>query len=505
MNASSYTNLSLGFKEEKSGKLGSFQSVRHTIRRIAGCFLPMFPIRWRETVSRDSAMNPSRKTPSLRSFFAVRLILAGCTVLLIAGCAQLLEPPPRGESIPSTVKLEPSPSMTESAPPSKLRFKALLLDENGNLFLESGERIRVRVDVVNTGASAIQNASASLTGTPSVIVQFLSTTLTIPPLQPGETKSLEFAATLPSSLQPQQVEIRVSITEAGGAAARPQTLLFIIQPAGAGADDVDQIPALVSDFRQPQTYLVSIGAGIYRDTRIASRPYASRDADMVANYLQSLGGVPASNVRLLQGVTAGRTDLDKVLFDWLPLHADQNAVVIVYFSGQAMVAPSGDVLLVPHDGRSATGHLYPLKNVESALAKFKTQQILFIFDGLVTRLPAKTNAKPTTPQWGFEEENRIRLISGENLPQGLEVSRHRHGLFTYYLLRGLRGEADTNRGNAVTLSEITSYVRQKVAWAAKTQFNTEQRPQIAPALTSNAPAASLVLTRLAALTGSETP
>jgi hypothetical protein len=78
-------------------------------------------------------------------------------------------------------------------------------------------------------------------------------------------------------------------------------------------------------------------------------------------------------------------------------------------------------------------------------------------------------------------------------------------LFTYYLLRGLRGEADTNRGNAVTLSEITSYVRQKVAWAAKTQFNTEQRPQIAPALTSNAPAASLVLTRLAALTGSETP
>jgi hypothetical protein len=87
----------------------------------------------------------------------------------------------------------------------------------------------------------------------------------------------------------------------------------------------------------------------------------------------------------------------------------------------------------------------------------------------------------------------------------VEDSRHRYGLFTYYLLRGLRGEADTNRDTAVTLGELVGYVRQKVAWAAKTQFNTEQRPQIMPALTSNDSAALLVLSRLAALTGTETP
>lgn len=201
-------------------------------------------------------MTPHRTTPSLRSFSAAHLTLAGCTLLLSPGCAWHLEVPPKGEALPSTVTLGASPSITTSASQSKLRFKALLLDENGNLFLESGERIRVRVDVVNTDSIPIQNASASLTGTPSVIGQFPARTLTIPPLQPGETKSLEFAATLPSSLQPQQVEIRVSVTEAGGAAARPQALLFIIQPAGAGADDVDQIPPLVSDFHHPQSYVV---------------------------------------------------------------------------------------------------------------------------------------------------------------------------------------------------------------------------------------------------------
>ncbi|NOU11704.1 MAG: hypothetical protein HOO98_17040 [Nitrospira sp.] len=280
-------------------------------------------------------MTPYCKTPSLRPFSTARLILAGCTVLLSTGCAWHLEVPSQGEALPSTVTIESSPSKATSASLSKLRFKALLLDENGNLFLESGEQIRVHVDVVNTGSSLIQNASASLTGTPSVIEQFPSTTLTIPPLQPGETKSLEFAATLPSSLQPQQVEIRVSVTESGGAAARTQALLFIIQPVRTGADNMDQIPAPVSDFHQPQNYVVSTGSSVYRDTHITSRPYASRDADMVANYFQSLGGVPPSNIPLLQDFKAGRADLDEVLSNWPPLHTAEQAVVIVYCSVQA--------------------------------------------------------------------------------------------------------------------------------------------------------------------------
>lgn len=241
-------------KEEKCTKLSPSQSIRQALQWVASCFRPICPVRWRETVATGLVVIPSTKTPSPRPFSTARLIQAGCIVLLSLGCAWHLDVPSQGELLPSPVKLESSPFIPTTVSLSKLRFKALLLDENGNLFLESGERIRVHVDVVNTGSSPIQNASASLTGTPSVIGQFPSTTQTIPPLQPGETKALDFAATLPSSLQPQQVEIRVAVTEAGGAAARPQALLFIIQPADAGAGGVDQIPPLVLDFHHPQTY-----------------------------------------------------------------------------------------------------------------------------------------------------------------------------------------------------------------------------------------------------------
>ena len=61
-----------------------------------------------------------------------------------------------------------------------------MLDDNGNLVFEGGERIRVRVDVVNTGSQELQNVTASLSGTPLVLAQFPATTLSAGRLQPGQ-------------------------------------------------------------------------------------------------------------------------------------------------------------------------------------------------------------------------------------------------------------------------------------------------------------------------------
>jgi hypothetical protein len=419
-------------------------------------------------------------------------------------------PPVAQVSVPAPPISSPTAASLSAAAASSatstLRFKALLLDENGNLILEGGEHVRVRVDVVNTGVSPIENAFAALTGTPSIIGQFPATTLAIPPLQPGQTKSLEFIATLPPTPRPQQAEIHVAVAESGGAAAPTQTLSLTIHPTGAGADDVDQIPAPAPGFHQPQTYLVSIGIDAYRDPRIPPRRYASLDAETVANYFQALGGVPPSNVRLLRNWKALRTNIDEVLFDWLPLHTAKNALVIVYFSGQAMVAPTGDVLLTPYDGSpTAPTRLYPLKEIESALTRLKAKHVIFLFDGMVSNLHSDTKAKVVAPRWELGGRNVIRLIGGEEFTKGLEDDKHRHGLFTYYLLKGLRGDADTNRDGAVTLGELAVYARQKVAWAAKSRFNVEQRPQILPILKPNDPAASLVLSKLASLAGTETP
>ena len=388
---------------------------------------------------------------------------------------------------------------------SALSFKATVLDENSNLVFEGGEHIRVRIDLMNGGEQELQGVTAALSGTASLLAQFPTTALAVGQLRPGQSRSIEFVATLPQSVQQQKAEIHVAVSDSGTRAQPPtQTLALSIQPTGIKADDVDHIPAVATGFRQPHTYLISIGIGSYRDQQVPSRKFASLDAEMVSNYFQSLGGLPASNVRLLQGWKALRPDIDEALLDWLPPHMNKDAVVIVYFAGLALVSSTGETFLVPYDGTTrTTARSYPLKDLEAALSRLQAKQTVFLFDGIVSRMGPDSRTKTALPQWNPTGSSTLHVIGTSGIGRGLEDHQHRHGLFTYFLLRALRGEADTNRDGDVTLGETVTYLSQKVPWASKTHMNQEQRPLVAPTLRPTDPATALILTKLAAIQGTE--
>jgi len=391
---------------------------------------------------------------------------------------------------------------------SALSFKATLLDENSNLVFEGGERIRVRIDLVNGGEQELQGVTAALTGTASLLAQFPTTRLAIGRMQPGQSRSIEFMATVPPSMPQQQAEIHVAVSGSGTHTQPPtQTLALSIQPTGIKADDVDHIPAAAAEFRQPHTYLISIGIGAYRNREVPSRKFAPLDAQIVSSYFQALGGLPASNVLLLQDWKAVRSDIDEALLDWLPPRMNKDAVVIVYFAGAASVSSTGETFLVPYDGTATTtSRAYPIKDLDAALSRLKAKQTVFVFDGIVSRMGPDSRTKTALtalPQWNPTGSSTIHVIGTSGIGQGLEDEQHRHGLFTYYLLRALRGEADTNRDGDVTLGETVTYLSQKVRWASKTLMNQEQRPFAAPAISPTDPSAALVLTKLAAIQSTE--
>ena len=416
-----------------------------------------------------------------------------------------------GGTAPETVTtssvrpVPPTATIPTKGTPSALSFKATVLDENSNLVFEGGERIRVRIDLVNGGEQDLQGVTVALTGTASVLAQFPTSSLAVGRLQPGQSRSIEFAATLPQSVQQQQAEIHVAVSDSATRTQPPtQTLALSIHPTGIKADDVDQIPALATGFRQPDTYLISIGIGFYRDRQVPSRKFASLDAKMVSNYFQSLGGLPASNVHLLQDWKAIRSDIDEALLDWLPPHMNKDAVVIVYFAGLASVASTGETFLVPYDGTSTTtSRAYPLKELEATLSRLNAKQTVFLFDGIVSRMGPDSRTKNALPQWYPTGSSTLHVIGISGIGRGLEDDQHRHGLFTYYLLRALRGEADTNQDGDVTLGETVTYLSQKVRWASKAHMNQEQRPFAVPAIHPTDPSAALILTKLASIQGTE--
>ena len=400
----------------------------------------------------------------------------------------------------------PAPTRPVPSGAAPLSFKATVLDDNSNLIFEGGERIRVRVDVVNTGAQDLQNVTANLSGSPQVLAQFPTTTLSAGRLQPGQSRSLEFVATLPQTVQQQKAELHVAVFDPAAGSSPSQALSLSIQPTGTNTDDVDQVPAMPVGFKRPHTYLISIGIGSYRDVQGGARKYAASDAELLTTYFQSLGGLPASNVRLLQDWKALKPDIDEALLDWLPGHMNKDAVVIVYFAGLATVAPNGDVYLVPYDGNTTNAsRSYPLKDLDAALGRLKAKQTLLFFDGSLTRLGADSRSKTVVPQWSPSGSSTVHVVAMNGIGKAVEDEGHRHGLFTYYLLRALRGESDVNRDGEVTLGEAIAYVGQKVSWASKTHYGQEQRPAVFPSLKTTDPISGLALAKLVAIKAAEKP
>src|SRR4029077_10949988 len=217
-----------------------------------------------------------------------------------------------------------------------------------------------------------------------------------------------------------------------------------------------------------------------------------------------LGGVPASNILLLQDWKAIRSDIDEALLDWLPPHMNKDTVVIVYFAGLASVSSTGETFLVPYDGTATTtSRAYPMKDLEAALSRLKAKQTVFLFEGEVSRMGTDNRTNAALPQWNPTGSSTLHIIGTSGIGQGLEDDQHRHGLFTYFLLRAMRGEADTNRDGNVTLGETVSYLSQKVRWASKTYMNQEQRPFAVPAISPTDPSAALILTKVAAIQGTD--
>jgi hypothetical protein len=155
------------------------------------------------------------------------------------GSANGTAPTARQTSVPP-----PAPTATSSP----LTFKATLLDENGNGVIEAGERVRIRVDVANAGDRPVRDAAMKLTGTPGIVAQFPAATLPVGLLQPGESRSMDFVATIPQSVQPHQAELIVSLAEPDSTMPAGQVLTIQVkghpqQEGGSGQRSKRSRPA----------------------------------------------------------------------------------------------------------------------------------------------------------------------------------------------------------------------------------------------------------------------
>lgn len=253
-------------------------------------------------------------------------------------------------------------------------------------------------------------------------------------------------------------------------------------PAAAVTSDVDK-----PTYRQtsdPNKFAVVVGVEKYTKD-LPSAQFAERDALAIREHLLALG-YPLRNIVLLTGVQATKSGIAKHLGTWLPRNVGPESEVLFYFSGHGAPEPTGtQAYIVPFDGdpEYLADSAYSTKEIQSQLSALKAKRVIAILDTCFSGTGDRSLlAKGTRPlvasvDLGPTAANKLAVITAATANQISGVSQEQgHGLFTYYLLRGLNGAAKDGRGR-ITIKSILDYVSPNVQDEAR-RNNRTQTPQL---------------------------
>ncbi|MBU0485405.1 MAG: caspase family protein [Proteobacteria bacterium] len=267
---------------------------------------------------------------------------------------------------------------------------------------------------------------------------------------------------------------------------KPPALAETIVASQNFVTDVDRIPdvKVAPDFNK---YAIVIGIEEYRD--LPKAEYTVRDAKIMKEYLVKLMGYPEENIVTLLNNRATKGDIEGYLNTWLKNNVDSSSKVMVYYAGHGAPNPAtGKAFLIPYDGDPAFPETsgIPLDDIYASLCRLDTRETVLIMDACFSGAGGRSvMAKGGRPvaisvENPVLQKNNFMVMSAA---KGTQVSNSypekRHGLFTYFLLKGLQGAADINGNQIVSMNELYRYVTPKVMKEARVN-NKSQTPQLTP-------------------------
>lgn len=363
-------------------------------------------------------------------------------------------------------------------------------DAGGDLVFDGGEAISLRVEVENKGGRIATETKIALSGDP-VLVACFGEGRRVGAVAPGDSEAVEFACRLPAAVPSETASLLVeAFAGASGSRAAAKRLKIALKPAPVAEEEVvsevgvDDIPPRSKTAGASANAALVIGLGRYREKAIPAVKYAARDAEVVARYLENVGGVSAENLKVITDDSATKSDLEAYLEDWLPRRVGPESTVFVYYAGHGAPDPAGkESYLVPFEGHpDFPTKLYPLSRMYAALAKLPAKHIVVMLDscfsGAKGRGVAQEGARPLISAMETASlDPKLTVLAGATGSQiTSDYDKAEHGLFTYFLLKGLRGDADADRDGVVNLGELYPFVRENVSSRASRELNRDQTP-----------------------------
>ncbi|MES2800051.1 MAG: caspase family protein [Bacteroidota bacterium] len=265
-----------------------------------------------------------------------------------------------------------------------------------------------------------------------------------------------------------------------------KTLLFYItlvlasfiqaQEAGRGGDSENASPAATFN----NVHAIVIGISNYEE--IKQLNYADDDAELIAyliekNYPKSKGNIikltdkKASELNILTG-------LNQVM-----KKVQANDLVIFYFAGHGNTTntkSSGKGYLLAYDasqsGEYDAGGAVKFDQIHDSIAKMldKKATVYMITDACHSGASTNLYGSKLTQESIFSfGDNVTRFISCQRQEESLELDSLQHGAFTYYLAKGIAGEANTSNDAGISSQELKAFIVKNVPIVTKQRQNPD--------------------------------
>jgi hypothetical protein len=249
---------------------------------------------------------------------------------------------------------------------------------------------------------------------------------------------------------------------------------------------------------QPNIYAVIVGIADYKDSKIPDLKYAEKDAKSYFDFLQTPQGgkVPDENIALLTGTKATRGNILKALNEKF-LRASSQDLIIFYFSGHGIsgdLGGNGYLMSWDTEFENEAGTALEMDDIQKRVEKSKAKVKLNFIDACHAGLFQTTNTKGDLSETNRQisqallnaianaDGGTISFLASSAREQSLEDDKLGGGVFTHYLIKGLKGAADLSqpgtkghKNGVVSIGEINTYISE----AVKKQTNFKQNPSLA--------------------------
>jgi len=236
---------------------------------------------------------------------------------------------------------------------------------------------------------------------------------------------------------------------------------------------------VIREVDRGKIWAVVIGISQYKAVRPLK--YADKDATAFHHYLVNDVGIPGEQISLLLNNQATLVKLKRTLGTDLKRKASPNDTVIIFYAGHGAPetdtsSPDGDGLekyLIPYDAdpQDLYTTALPMREVETIFHRLAAERVIFITDSCYSGATAGRTFSTGSRRAVISDNFLTRLSKGKGrvvltASRAGEISEERdelgHGVFTYYLLEGLKGKADIDGDKMVTVDEVYAYVSKHV-------------------------------------------